>query len=1363
MGPASWGSNGDPTKWYVDFGMIKEGDEVDLVANIVSFCGVESSALVTLYPCSTKARIVGLSEPTVDSDFISVFGAVYIGLMGVPTFAVREVSLEMAFPKPNHDDLLGLNEACAGMGFATEGFQQAGFQPRTATEWRESLASAYKHRHPDVHVVVGDVGTPKAVWEMWKANKRVCPIFAGFSCQPFSRGGAQKGGEDSRANSLTSTIKAAFMLRAPIIVLECVKDACHNNFVLQTLNDFCSQCRFHRTETVLALEQCWAGKRERWWTVLTAPFLGPIKLRPFPSIPFPSQLHQIHPCIRLTADEISQLELLHEEYAAFIQYVGDIRCMLPQWNSRAPTALHSWGSQLSSCPCGCRSMSFSPQTLSRGTYGRLIQMDGFIEVNGKQLPRMRHPHPIEVAIWNCMLPKDDWSVNLKLLLCGLGQMAIPLQSSWVACQIRQHLDLLLWGKSEIDCDEKFEQTRMAVMQFVQASKKVEPPVVVDTASRVLPVEDRSRVDEHVEESIEHDVPMVEDIPTFSQAVADEFPAWVGTPHLGDASSFTLVVEGEGIRSQIAISHPQSACVGQVIAAEVGLNATSGYLSLVDCITQDELSHDQLVAGRSLCLQEEKGPWSPEGFECDWDGYGVDFDPTPEVEMHDITPTIPFRVVEEAMTGTEEVVDAAPAPDYQVVPKSDPLCFLSAEQLLKVDPPRVSSVEVLQSLLQQTISTEDREQIVSNQGSVWADDEVRFHLETILQHANKPHIGFMDPLLVSELMGKLSCAVVQSWWKSFIQTPTVIVGLACFNGHWIPFQCNWTADCFFVASWDDGPGQFPKCLRDVCDLLCKHVGSRTVQIRIEHRRFPTNNHCGVCAVRFIDHVVRGRMLPDAFHEVRVLHEKGRQMFVDFLRTQSSVPRPWQWGAGLDQPSLSRLHDLLRQHGVPDNQLATRTHLITQMLGVQDLQGALQGSTAWRALKSLANKCHPPLQLVLADELNVQIQKRAKEGKVGAKRSKQKSGGDKQLQFGPPKLDPSKVLLDKGVFAKPDGTPLTQLPLEAIGAFAEGIVLGTLADGLAYLQAGQPVNNLCLGFFIVNASSEEIATRLSCVEVRIPLRCIANGEPMLVSGYLVQLGSQQIVLNQAKPIVDIEAPAACCVKVAVYRDSIEGSWTDFCKGPIKYLINHIPALASCNDATGMDCQCPRWHPPSGSQLTDPILDVWRRQWVTLQFRPTTMEAADMFLVNFRCVADQEVSLLGLSGTYGVHVEPRSLDAKEPNTAYQVIWLSSVPMAEAVRLKQCNPLVLGIARLGSRLGLRAKVEDAEEVGKAVRPGAIILGTGPDHCPLGWTGFLSVACVLLGDGRQNPSTPFVGSMANKGLFGLSKPMKLQPRMSFP
>ena len=117
------------------------------------------------------------------------------------------------------------------------------------------------------------------------------------------------------------------------------------------------------------------------------------------------------------------------------------------------------------------------------------------------------------------------------------------------------------------------------------------------------------------------------------------------------------------------------------------------------------------------------------------------------------------------------------------------------------------------------------------------------------------------------------------------------------------------------------------------------------------------------------------------------------------------------------------------------------------------------------------------------------------------------------------------------------------------------------GLAYLQAGQCVNKLSLGIFIVNATAEELCTRLAYTEVRIPLRCVANNEPMLVAGFLVQLGSLQITLAHSKPVVDIEAPTACCVKVAVYRDSIEGQWMDFCKAPVKYLLKHLPVLMSC----------------------------------------------------------------------------------------------------------------------------------------------------------------------------------------------------------
>ena len=1309
MGTFSWGNKGDPTKWMVGVENLSPGSTVDLVANIVSFGEDGLSALVVLFPCSTKARVVGLSLMDGSVDSISVFAAKYIGHLGIPTFDVGGDSKVMTFPKPTFNDLLGLVETCAGMGFATEGFEQAGFRPKVANELRSPLAASYQQMHPDVHVVLGDVNLPQTIWAMWEGSKKAFPLFAGFSCQPFSKGGSQKGGDDSRASSSPATIKAAFMLRAPVIVLECVKDASQNNFVLQILQDFCSQCRFHRTEVVLALEQCWAGKRERWWTVMSTQFLGPIKIRPFPEIPFPNKLKQIHPNVTLSNSDILQLELTKDEYELILQYVGDPRTMLPQWGFKAPTALHSWGSQLTSCPCGCRDMGFSHQTLSKGIYGKLLELQGTIEINGKQLPRLRHPHPIEVAVWNCLTPKESWPSNLKLLLCGLGQMAIPLQASWVACQIRSHLDLLVRGSTDINCQAIFERNQKEVLAFVDASRNSGTPPFVDTVPRVLPVGMVERFHSIPIEDQEMEPPVEGVDFSFSQAVADQVPHWVGTPHLGDAASFTLVCSESAAQTQIPLGKPESASVGNVIAAEIGINPTAGYISLVDCITQEEVTHEQLVAGRSMCLHEESlCKWD---LDCamEWDGYD---DPVEDHMMDDsiVSPTIPFCIQSTAIgdVGPEGTGCEMHQENKEQV-AIDPLCALTPEQLLKVDPPVVSTIYIFNSVLDQSISADTRLHILENQGSVWADDEIRFHIRALLEHAEKPHVAFLDPLIVSELVCRPSCSAFDSWWNSREQTPTLIVGVAGLGGHWIPFQCNWTKDCFYVSSWDDGPGQFPKALRDVFDLISKHVGSRTVQIRVEHRRFPTHHHCGVCAVRYIDHVVRGRMLPTEFHEVRILHEQGRQRFIEFVQAHALVSRPWQWGAGLDASALARLHDLLKQHGVPDSQLATRTHLIQQMIGTPDLQGALVGSTAWRAIKSLANKCNPPLQLVLAEELNAQVQKRAKEGKVGAKRTKKGWSEGSSSQTGPPKLDPSKLSLDSGVFTKPDGTSLGQLNLEAIGAFAEGVVLGTVADGLAYLQAGQPVNKLCLGMFILNAKSQDICTRLPIHEVRIPLRCTANREPVLIAGHLVQLGSQAVHVGQSKPAADIEAPSAVCIKVAVYRDSIEGQWNDFCRAPIKYLIGNLPALVRCPDHDAMDCSCNGWHPPPDCQAKDPILDVWRRQWVTLQFKPTSMETADIFLVNIRCISDQETSLLGLSGVHGIYIEPRTLDAREPNRAFQVIWLSNVPMAEAVRLKQCNPLVIGIARIGSRMGLRVKTEDAEEVGKAVRPGAIILGTGP------------------------------------------------------
>ena len=63
----------------------------------------------------------------------------------------------------------------------------------------------------------------------------------------------------------------------------------------------------------------------------------------------------------------------------------------------------------------------------------------------------------------------------------------------------------------------------------------------------------------------------------------------------------------------------------------------------------------------------------------------------------------------------------------------------------------------------------------------------------------------------------------------------------------------------------------------------------------------------------------------------------------------------------------------------------------------------------------------------------------------------------------------------------------------------------------------------------------------------LRCVTNGEPLLVSGVLLQLGGKLVVKASAEKIVDPAVAAAACVKIAVYHDSVLGSWQDVVSQP------------------------------------------------------------------------------------------------------------------------------------------------------------------------------------------------------------------------
>ena len=430
-----------------------------------------------------------------------------------------------------------------------------------------------------------------------------------------------------------------------------------------------------------------------------------------------------------------------------------------------------------------------------------------------------------------------------------------------------------------------------------------------------------------------------------------------------------------------------------------------------------------------------------------------------------------------------------------------------------------------------------------------------------------------------------------------------------------------------------------------------------------------------------------------------------MFVDVIQASSKVHRPWLWGAGLDVHAASRFRDLLIQHGVPVSQVESRIALATQAIGAVSLQKAAIGTSPWRSIKALANQVRPPMQLVLPDELAESLKNKAGSGTIG---SKKKKAGDrlKPMPKLPPPLDPSKLVLDEASFVSNEGTPLQQVSTSSLGPATEGVAVATVQDVEQFLRNGVVVSPGALGVFVLNSHDMQVSTDLPWAQCRIAMKCVTNGEPMLVQGVLVQSGTKMVVQAKQKHAVDAGDVQAACAKITIYRDVFPNDWQEFLKAPVRFVLNVLVPLQQCDKTEG--CSCSKWHRDPKSSVRDPVFDVWRRQWLNLSFQQTAPHAADVFAVNLRYDKKVEASVCGLSGTGGLFVEPRSLDGKSSVDDYQVIWLPRTNIAEVQHLRQTKPAICGIVRMGSRLGVRVTAADASNLARELRPDTIVLQGG-------------------------------------------------------
>lgn len=81
---------------------------------------------------------------------------------------------------------------------------------------------------------------------------------------------------------------------------------------------------------------------------------------------------------------------------------------------------------------------------------------------------------------------------------------------------------------------------------------------------------------------------------------------------------------------------------------------------------------------------------------------------------------------------------------------------------------------------------------------------------------------------------------------------------------------------------------------------------------------------------------------------------------------------------------------------------------------------------------------------------------------------------------------------------------------------------------------------------------------------------------------------------------------------------------------------------------------------------------------------------------------------SGIGGLFLEPKAVDGKSPSQDFHVIWLAKMTLAEVQVCKRTVGGIIGLARMGEKLGLRCLTQDAERIHQALKPTSSFLPAG-------------------------------------------------------
>ena len=527
------------------------------------------------------------------------------------------------------------------------------------------------------------------------------------------------------------------------------------------------------------------------------------------------------------------------------------------------------------------------------------------------------------------------------------------------------------------------------------------------------------------------------------------------------------------------------------------------------------------------------------------------------------------------------------------------------------------------------------------------------------------------------------------WPAFCQTcllPFVS------EGHWSLLVLERPESANLKASLFDGiPGRSTEVAQNLTSLICAACHLSAVEIVTPS--LPVQQDCDQCGPMLL--AFAALVLGLDAHFEKLLADA-----ISFCRFMPPHTSSFCAKGGLSEAQQATLGKLLTEHGVPESAVADRVQGAVQKIGAGVLAKALVADNPWQALKAAGSTPNAMFRWVRPEELKAHAQARAQLAfgtAVGnAKARKQKPAKTTRPVLN---VDPATLQLASGSFVSTEGNPLSQLAFDEVGPQACGIAFCSAQQMLPFVGDYRPLSVDALALVSTAPLPVEACSGAPAANIRFPAVYSPTQEAVLLSGTILQLGDEHVQLWPADSAMgEVDQLDTIVGRVSLFRDEAQLDWDVFVKSPVKCLLQHVQGLNLCRD-TGCKGDCAAFHPAVEEHVDRMILDVWARQFARLEGGKTNPATAELFqaLIRVPSSAAKHLQHVHVAGFY---FEPRAANGFGPHPSYAVVWLPGHDKAQASHLLRTCDKAIGLARLGSKYGLRVLDEHEQALFEALRP---------------------------------------------------------------